>query len=104
LNGAGAQPNSESHRIHNIHALSIYFKRVPATPDRSPPYWRDLSAQLRDIAERMTTKYRKQMMLIITDDYDRRAAAIERKMKGRRRRSDAIGGVRRPLWLQMNQL
>jgi hypothetical protein len=36
---------------------------------------------LRDITEPMTTKYRKQMMLIIADDYDRRAAAIERKMK-----------------------
>jgi hypothetical protein len=36
---------------------------------------------LRDITEPMTTKYRKQMMLIIADEYDRRAAAIERKMK-----------------------
>jgi hypothetical protein len=54
---------------------------MPAPRERSPDYWRDLAVQTRDAAERMKDHLSKQMMLMIADDYDRLAAAIEQEIR-----------------------
>jgi hypothetical protein len=54
---------------------------MPASREDSPDYWRDLAVQTRDVADRMKDQLSKQMMLMIADDYDRLAGAIEKEIR-----------------------
>ena len=49
--------------------------------EHSPAYWRVLAMQTRDAAERMKDQLSKQMMLMIADDYDRLATAVEKEIR-----------------------
>ena len=62
-------------------AQNRYCSDVPALREDSPEYWRDLAVRTRDVAERMKDQLSKQMMLMIADDYDRLAAAIEKEIQ-----------------------